>query len=61
VTVVGTLKNTLGPHHAGKISGTAWPAIFHQGPETGPPPGAAYDTLGYGLFEPFVLRSVAAK
>jgi hypothetical protein len=61
VTVIGTLKNTLGPHHAGKTAGTAWPAMFHQGPETGPPPGAAYDTLGYGLFEPFVLRSVAAK
>ena len=56
VTVIGTLKNTLGPHHAGKMAGTAWPAMFHQGPETGPPPGAAYDTLGYGLFEPFVLR-----
>ena len=58
VTVIGTLKNTLGPHHAGKIAGTAWPAIFHQGPETGPPAGAAYDTLGYGLFEPFVLQNV---
>jgi hypothetical protein len=58
VTVIGTLKNTLGPHHAGKIRGMAGPAIFHQGPETGPPPGAAYDTIGYGLFEPFLLKNI---
>jgi hypothetical protein len=58
VTVIGTLKNTLGPHHAGKVRGTAGPWIFHQGPETGPPPGAAYDTIGYGLFEPFVLKNI---
>ena len=61
VTVIGTLKNTLGPHHAGKTAGTAWPAMFHQGPETGPPPGAAYDMLGYGLFEPFTLRNIGVK
>jgi len=56
VTVIGTLKNTLGPHHAGRLRGAASPTLFHQGPETGPPPGAAYDTIGYGLFEPFVLK-----
>jgi hypothetical protein len=58
VTVIGTLKNTLGPHHAGKVVGTAWPGMFHQGPATGPPPGAAYHTLDYGLFEPFVLKNI---
>jgi len=56
--VIGTLKNTLGPHHAGKVVGTAWPFMFHQGPETGPPPGAAYHVLSYGLFEPFVLKNL---
>jgi hypothetical protein len=61
VTVVGTLKNTLGPHHAGKVTGSAWPAMFHKGPESGPPPGAAYDSIGYGLFEPFVLRNVIVQ
>jgi hypothetical protein len=58
VIVIGTLKNTLGPHHAGATTGTAWPAMFHQGPAQGPPPGAKYHTLGYGLFEPFALQAV---
>jgi len=56
VVVIGTLKNTLGPHHAGEMRGAAWPHAFRQGPETGPPPGAKYDTIGYGLFEPFRLE-----
>jgi hypothetical protein len=54
--VIGTLKNTLGPHHSGMIRGMAWPTVFHQAPEAGPPPGEQYDTIGYGLFEPFVLE-----
>ncbi len=58
VVVIGTLKNTLGPHHAGPIRGAAWPGMFHQGPETGPPAGAKYDTIGYGLMEPMVLEAV---
>ncbi|MEJ5340589.1 MAG: hypothetical protein WHT09_03390 [Thermogutta sp.] len=53
VVVTGTLKNTLGPHHAGTIRGSAWPHAFAQGPAEGPPPGTAYDTIAYGLFEPF--------
>jgi hypothetical protein len=57
VVVVGTLKNTLGPHHVGALRGAAWPHMFQQGPETGPPPGTRYDTIGYGLFEPFVLTA----
>ena len=56
VLVIGTLKNTLGPHHAGSAVGSAWPGMFRQGPEHGPPPGAAYHTLGYGLFGPIELR-----
>ncbi len=55
VTVVGTLKNTLGPHHGSPALGTAWPAMFQKGPSPGPPPGARYSTVGYGLYEPFVL------
>jgi hypothetical protein len=58
VVVVGTLRNTLGPHHAGHIVGQAWPHIFRQAPATGPPAGAAYDTLGYGLSKPFELLQV---
>jgi hypothetical protein len=57
--VIGTLKNTLGPHHAGSTVGSAWPGMFHQGPAEGPPPGNAYHTLSYGLYEPFVLNRTA--
>lgn len=58
VVVTGTLKNTLGPHHAGKETGAAWPGGFHQGTENGPPPGKNYHTVGYGLFEPFRLEKL---
>jgi hypothetical protein len=33
--------------------------MFQKGPDQGPPPGNAYHTLGYGLFEPFSLLHVA--
>ncbi|MHC4511269.1 MAG: glycosyl hydrolase, partial [Planctomycetota bacterium] len=56
VVVIGTLKNTLGPHHAGTGLGSAWPGMFQKAPETGPPPGKDYHTIDYGLFEPFVLK-----
>ncbi len=61
VVVIGTLKNTLGPHHAGTGLGSAWPGMFQKGPETGPPPGKDYHTVDYGLFEPFVLKQVTEK
>lgn len=54
--VVGTLKNTLGPHHGKPVLGKAWPWDFRQAPPSGPPPGEAYDTVGYGLFEAPVLQ-----
>lgn len=59
VVVIGTLKNPLGPHHGNPPLGTAWPASFRKGPEVGPPPGAEYHTLGYGLLEPFRLEQTA--
>ncbi len=55
VTVIGTLKNTLGPHHGQPVLGTAWPSMFQKAPQPGPPPGAEYSTVGYGLFEGFKL------
>ena len=55
VTVVGTLKNTLGPHHDNPALGTAWPSMFQKAPNPGPPPGSGYSTVAYGLFEPFDL------
>ncbi len=56
VQVIGTLKNTLGPHHGNPPLGSAWPGVFRTGPENGPPPGAQYHTVGYGLFAPFELN-----
>jgi len=55
VIAIGTLKNTLGPHHGKPGLGTAWPAMFTKGPEAGPPPGQEYSTVGYGLFQAFEL------
>ncbi|MCE5270845.1 hypothetical protein LLH00_06125 [bacterium] len=52
VTVYGTLKNQLGPHHNKPEHGRAWPAAFRAAPEH-QPDGAEYDFIGYGLFEPF--------
>jgi hypothetical protein len=54
VTVVGTLKNTLGPHHGNPPLGTAWPAMWEHGPDQ-QPEGGKYSTVGYGLSEPFKL------
>lgn len=56
VVVIGTLKNTLGPHHGNPTLGAAWPSQFQRGPAEGPPPGEQYSTVGYGLFEPFMLE-----
>ena len=61
VVVVGTLKNTLGPHHGNPPLGTAWPGSFHKAPAFGPPPGQEYSTVAYGLFEPFVLKATSAE
>ena len=61
VVVIGTLKNTLGPHHMGPVVGSAWPGMFQRGPATGPPPGNKYHTIAYGLFEPFALVQSKAR
>jgi hypothetical protein len=55
VVVIGTLKNTLGPHHGDAPLGSAWPAMFKKAPSNGPPEAEEYKTIGYGLFEPFEL------
>lgn len=61
VRVIGTLKNTLGPHHNGTLRGSAWPASFQKAPESGPPAGNSYDTIDYGLFEPFTLTQTVEE
>ena len=61
VIIIGTLKNTLGPHHAGSGVGSAWPGMFQRGPENGPPAGDKYHAIDYGLFEPFVLKQITKE
>ena len=61
VVVIGTLRNTLGPHHAGEVFGQIGPHSFLKFPEHGPPPGEQYNNVGYGLFGPFSLRNVVAR
>jgi len=56
VTIFGTLKNTLGPHHGNAPLGSAWPGMFQRGPEEGPPAGVQYQTVAYGLFEPMQVK-----
>ena len=58
VVVIGTLKNTLGPHHGNPALGAAWPGNFQRGPNPGPPSGAQYSTVGYGLLAPFELQRI---
>ncbi len=53
VTVYGSLKNTLGPHHNSPPLGRAWPGMFQQGAKDGYPPGSAYSVVDYGLFDDF--------
>jgi hypothetical protein len=60
VIAIGTLKNTLGPHHGKPSLGTAWPGMFQKGANPGPPPGSEYDTVAYGLFEPFQLEQISS-
>ncbi|HVP09844.1 MAG TPA: glycosyl hydrolase [Phycisphaerae bacterium] len=61
VIVVGTLKNTLGPHHGSPPLGFASPGSFRVAPAEGPPAGDEYATAGYGLFEPFAVIHRASK
>lgn len=58
ITVIGTLKNTLGPHHGNPTLGLAWPGMFQNAPNPGPPAGETYSTVGYGLFAPFALKQL---
>lgn len=54
IEVFGTLKNLLGPHHIGPVTGTAWPASFASA-DKNIPSGDEYDFIDYGLFQDFIL------
>jgi hypothetical protein len=56
VTILGTPKNLMGPHHGSPALGAAWPGNFQRGPNPGPPPGEGYSNVAYGLFEPFFVK-----
>lgn len=57
VVVIGTLKNTLGPHHNNQPLGKVLTTMFQQAPQSGSlPDGNEYATIPYGLFKPFVLK-----
>jgi hypothetical protein len=60
VTVFGSLKNLLGPHHQGPVRGSAWPGHFLHDLAT-QPPGERYDVIGYGLYEPFKVYSASGR
>ncbi|HUW20345.1 MAG TPA: glycosyl hydrolase [Sedimentisphaerales bacterium] len=57
VVVIGTLRNTLGPHHGNQPLGSTWPGMFRSAPETGPPAGSEYQSIAYGLFKSFELHN----
>ena len=50
VRIYGTPKNLYGPHHSGRLRGSAWPGSFHGAPAT-MPAGVRYDVIPYGLFK----------
>ena len=52
VTVYGTLKNLLGPHHNVTRRGIVTPWSFKYAPER-QPSGDSYDLYDYGLFTDF--------
>lgn len=56
VIIVGSLKNTLGPHHGkptpGLVSPWHWRVIRHY------PAGETYDSYDYGLLEDFVVFQI---
>lgn len=57
VIVCGSLRNTLGPHFGEGSVGLTHPGSWNNAPESGPPPGADYFALEYGLMAPFEIWS----
>ncbi|MCC5929550.1 MAG: hypothetical protein JJU28_09920 [Cyclobacteriaceae bacterium] len=55
ITVFGSLKNMMGPHHDGPENRMAIPSMFTSAPRKHPQ-GRDYHVLSYGLMEPFSLR-----
>lgn len=58
VVVYGSLRNTLGPHLGNDTVGVTGPGSWESAPRQGPPPGADYFGMDYGLDAPFSAYSV---
>lgn len=54
VTVIGSLKNLLGPHHNNPKAGFVSPWVWRNVKSY--PPGKEYQMIDYGLMEDFTLR-----
>lgn len=55
VVICGSLRNPLGPHFGEGSVGLTHPGSWNKAPESGPPPGADYFAVDYGLFAPFQI------
>ncbi len=60
ISVIGSLKNLLGPHHGKIRRGLSDPGSFHRAPEN-MPPASGYDLDAYGLMDDFQLVEVAKR
>jgi hypothetical protein len=59
VRVVATPRNLFGPFHdPAKPRMIGWPVSWTKYPEH-QPPGAEYDVVDYGLFEPFTVEALS--
>ena len=61
VRVIGTLKNTLGPHHNGTLRGSAWPASFQKAPRTARRRATVMIPSTTASYEPFTLRQIVEE
>jgi hypothetical protein len=61
IIVIGSLKNTLGPHHVTVPNGVGGrPANFITAPEI-QPEGKSYSLINYGLMEDFKVYALMQK
>lgn len=58
VIVIGSLKNTLGPHHGDLKKGVVKPDLFRVAPAI-QPAGSAYQMIDYGLMEDFKIYALS--
>ena len=57
VVIIGSLKNTLGPHHGTLVKGIVGPYVFQNAPAI-QPAGNSYQMIDYGLMEDFKVYAL---